>query len=216
MSRIETLQRLSDSPVIAVIRMNDTSKLMNVIEALNHGGVKFIEITFTTPNAADVIKDVSKKVSSDFVVGAGTVLDPETARTAILAGAKFVVGPVLNIETIRLVHRYDIMMLPGAFTPTEILTAWEYGADVVKVFPATALGPNFFKDIKGPLPQVRMLPTGGVSVENAGEFIRAGAFAVAAGTDLLDKSAIANDKFEIIAEKAKRLIANVKAAKKQF
>ena len=214
MSRIETLQRLSDSPVIAVIRMNDTSKLMNVIEALSDGGVKFIEITFTTPNAADIIKDISKKVPSDSIVGAGTVLDPETARTAILAGAKFVVGPVLNLETIRLVHRYDIMMLPGAFTPTEILTAWEYGADVVKVFPATELGPNFFKDIRGPLPQIRMLPTGGVSVDNAGEFIKNGAFAIAAGTDLLDKVAIANNKFEIIAEKAKKIIANVKAAKK--
>jgi len=214
MSRIETLQRLSDSPVIAVIRMNDTSKLMNVIEALSDGGVKFIEITFTTPNAADIIKDISKKVPSDSIVGAGTVLDPETARIAILAGAKFVVGPVLNLETIRLVHRYDIMMLPGAFTPTEILTAWEYGADVVKVFPATELGPNFFKDIRGPLPQIRMLPTGGVSVDNAGEFIKNGAFAIAAGTDLLDKVAIANNKFEIIAEKAKKIIANVKAAKK--
>jgi len=214
MSRIETLQRLSDSPVIAVIRMNDTSKLMNVIEALSDGGVKFIEITFTTPNAADIIKDISKKLSSDSIVGAGTILDPETARTAILAGAKFVVGPVLNVETIRLAHRYDIMMLPGAFTPTEILTAWEYGADVVKVFPATELSPKFFKDIKGPLPQIRMLPTGGISVDNAGEFIKAGAFAVAAGTDLVDKVAIANDKFEIITEKAKKLIANVKAAKK--
>jgi 2-dehydro-3-deoxyphosphogluconate aldolase/(4S)-4-hydroxy-2-oxoglutarate aldolase len=214
MSRIDTLQKLAESPVIAVIRMTDTSKLMKIIEALSNGGVKFLEITFTTPNAVDVIKEVSKKVSSDFVVGAGTVLDPETARAAILAGAKFIVGPTLNVETIKMAHRYDVVVVPGAFTPTEILTAWDMGADIVKVFPATALGPKYFKDIKGPLPQIRVMPTGGVSVDNAGEFIKAGACAVAAGTDLLDKEAIANDKFEIITEKAKRLIANVKAAQK--
>ncbi len=214
MSRIETLQRVAESPVISVIRMNDTSKLMKVIDALSEGGVKFLEITFTTPNAVDVIKEVSKKVSSDFVVGAGTVLDPETARAAILAGAKFIVSPALNLETIKMAHRYDIMMVPGAFTPTEIMTAWDMGADIVKVFPATALGPKYFKDIKGPFPQIRVMPTGGVSVDNAGEFIKAGACAVAAGTDLLDKEAIANDKFEIITEKAKKLISNVKAAQK--
>ena len=214
MSRIETLQRLADSPVIVVIRMHDTSKLMKVIEALSNGGVKFLEITFTTPNAVDVIKEISKKVSSDCVVGAGTVLDPETARAAILAGAKFVVSPALNIETIKMAHRYDVMVTPGAFTPTEILTAWDYGADIVKVFPATALGPKYFKDIKGPFPQIRVLPTGGVTIDNAGEFVKAGAFAVAVGTNLLDKEAIANDKFEIITEKAKKLISNVKAAQK--
>ena len=214
MSRIETLQRVAESPVISVIRMNDTSKLMKVIDALSEGGVKFLEITFTTPNAVDVIKEVSKKVSSDFVVGAGTVLDPETARAAILAGAKFIVSPALNLDTIKMAHRYDIMMVPGAFTPTEIMTAWDMGADIVKVFPATALGPKYFKDIKGPFPQIRVMPTGGVSVDNAGEFIKAGACAVAAGTDLLDKEAIANDKFEIITEKAKKLISNVKAAQK--
>jgi 2-dehydro-3-deoxyphosphogluconate aldolase/(4S)-4-hydroxy-2-oxoglutarate aldolase len=214
MNRIETLQRLADCPVIAVIRMNDTSKLMKVIEALSDGGVKFLEITFTTPNAADLIKEISKKISSDFVVGAGTVLDPETARIAMLAGAKFVVSPSLNGETIKMTHRYDVMAIPGALTPTEILSAWDYGADIVKVFPATELSPKYFKDIKGPFPQIRLLPTGGVSIDNAGEFIKAGAFAVGVGTNLLDKEAIANDKFEIITEKAKKLIANVKTALK--
>jgi 2-dehydro-3-deoxyphosphogluconate aldolase/(4S)-4-hydroxy-2-oxoglutarate aldolase len=214
MSRVETLLKVKESPVIAVIRMNDTTKLMKVIDALSDGGVKFLEITFTTPNALNVIEEVSKKVSSDFVVGAGTVLDPETARAAILAGAKFIVSPALNLETIKMAHRYDVMMVPGAFTPTEILSAWDYGADIVKVFPATALGPKYFKDVKGPFPQLRLMPTGGVSVDNAGEFIKAGAYAVAAGTDLLDKEAIANDKFEIITEKAKRMISNVKSAQK--
>lgn len=214
MSRVETLLKVKESPVIAVIRMNDTTKLMKVIDALSDGGVKFLEITFTTPNALNVIEEVSKKVSLDFVVGAGTVLDPETARAAILAGAKFIVSPALNLETIKMAHRYDVMMVPGAFTPTEILSAWDYGADIVKVFPATALGPKYFKDVKGPFPQLRLMPTGGVSVDNAGEFIKAGAYAVAAGTDLLDKEAIANDKFEIITEKAKRMISNVKSAQK--
>jgi 2-dehydro-3-deoxyphosphogluconate aldolase/(4S)-4-hydroxy-2-oxoglutarate aldolase len=213
MSRIDNLNLILKSPVIAVIRMTDTSRLIKVINALSNGGVKCLELTFTIPNALDVIKEVSKNVSSEFLVGAGTVLDPETARSAILAGAKFVVSPVLNKDIILLCHRYDILSIPGAFTPTEILTAWDYGADIVKVFPATVLGPKYFKDVKGPLPYVRLLPTGGVTVDNAGEFIRAGACAVAAGTDLLDKDAIANNKFEIITDKAKKIMENVLSAK---
>jgi 2-dehydro-3-deoxyphosphogluconate aldolase/(4S)-4-hydroxy-2-oxoglutarate aldolase len=132
-----------------------------------------------------------------------------------LAGAKFIVSPILNVEIIKMAHRYDVLSIPGAFTPTEILTAWENGADIVKVFPATALGPKYFKDVKGPLPYVRMLPTGGVTVENAGDFIKAGACAVALGTDLLDKEAIASEKYEIITEKVKKALDNVRNAMKK-
>ncbi|MFQ5770060.1 MAG: bifunctional 4-hydroxy-2-oxoglutarate aldolase/2-dehydro-3-deoxy-phosphogluconate aldolase, partial [bacterium] len=141
----------------------------------------------------------------------GTVLDAETARLAILAGAEFVVAPTLNLEAIVMAHRYDKVIIPGAFTPTEILTAWQSGADMVKVFPATALGAKYFKDIKGPLPQIRLLPTGGVTIENAGEFIKAGACCVGIGTNLLDKKAIETSQFEVLTKRARTLVANVKA-----
>jgi 2-dehydro-3-deoxyphosphogluconate aldolase/(4S)-4-hydroxy-2-oxoglutarate aldolase len=215
MSRIDSLNVIYNSPVIAVIRLSDTTKLIKVIDALSKGGVKCLELTFTIPGAVDVIKEVVKNVSSEFLVGAGTVLDPETARAAILAGAKFIVSPVLNTEVIKISHRYDVLSIPGAFTPTEILTAWDMGADIVKIFPATALGPKYFKDVKGPMPQVRMLPTGGVTVENVGDFIKAGACAVALGTDLLDKEAIANDNYGIITDKAKKALENVRNAMKK-
>lgn len=214
MSKKADLQFILDSGVVAVIRMSDTAKLMKVIEAVRKGGVKCLEITFTVPGAVDVIKEVSKSVGKDFLVGAGTVLDTETARMAILAGAEFIVGPALNLEVIKLCHRYDKVVIPGAFTPTEILAAWDAGADIVKVFPATAVGPGYFKDIKGPLPQIQLMPTGGVSIENAGEFIKAGACAVAVGTALLDKKAIEENNFDVLTEKAARLVANVQAARK--
>jgi 2-dehydro-3-deoxyphosphogluconate aldolase/(4S)-4-hydroxy-2-oxoglutarate aldolase len=214
MNKRENLQTILNSGVVAVIRMSDTAKLMRVIEAIQKGGVKCLEITFTVPSAVDIIKEVSKSVGKEFLVGAGTVLDPETARLAVLAGAEFVVGPTLNLEVIKLCHRYGKVVVPGAFTPTEILTAWDAGADIVKVFPATALGPGYFKDIKGPLPQVQLIPTGGVTVENAGDFIRAGACAVAVGTALLDKKAIEENRFDVLTEKASRLVANVQAARK--
>jgi 2-dehydro-3-deoxyphosphogluconate aldolase/(4S)-4-hydroxy-2-oxoglutarate aldolase len=214
MSKKADLQLILDSGVVAVIRMSDTAKLMKVIEAVRKGGVKCLEITFTVPGAVDVIKEVSKSVGKDFLVGAGTVLDTETARMAILAGAEFIVGPALNLEVIKLCHRYDKVVIPGAFTPTEILAAWDAGADIVKVFPATAVGPGYFKDIKGPLPQIQLMPTGGVSIENAGEFIKAGACAVAVGTALLDKKAIEENNFDVLTEKAARLVANVQAARK--
>jgi 2-dehydro-3-deoxyphosphogluconate aldolase/(4S)-4-hydroxy-2-oxoglutarate aldolase len=202
-----------DSGVIAVIRMTDTAKLMKVIKAIQAGGVTCLEITFTVPGAVDIIKEVSRGMDKGLLLGAGTVLDTETARAAILAGAEFIVSPTLNLDVIKLCHRYDKLVVPGAFTPTEILTAWEAGADIVKVFPATAMGPGYFKDIKGPLPQVRLLPTGGVSIENAGEFIKAGAAAVAVGTALLDKKAIDENNFNVLTENAAKLIANVMKAR---
>ena len=159
------------------------------------------------------IHDISQKIGSDFIIGAGTVLDSETARAVILAGAQFVVSPVINIEMIKTVHRYDKAVFPGAFTPTEILHAWENGADVVKVFPATALGPQFFKDIHGPLPQVRLTPTGGVSLENTGEFIRCGASCVGVGTALLNKKMIADSDWTALTENAKKFVREVQKAR---
>lgn len=208
--RNDVVQQIEECGIIAVIRLSDTKKLTDLIAALLKGGVKAMEITMTTPDAIDVIKTVAKEISSEFILGVGTVLDPETARAAILAGAQFVVSPVLNLKVINMAHRYDKAVFPGAFTPTEILTAWENGADIVKVFPATALGPKFFKDIHGPLPQVKLTPTGGVSLENAADFIKAGACCLGVGTDLLDKKMIANSEWDKLAERASLFIKEIK------
>ena len=208
-TRQERLAQLLDRKVIAVIRMTDTDRLMDVIAAIQRGGIEWIEITMVVPDAIDVLKEVSQR-GGNAVIGAGTILDPETARLAILAGAEFIVSPILNLEVIKLAHRYDRLAIPGAFTPTEILTAWEAGADIVKVFPATALGPAFIKDVHGPLPQIKLCPTGGVTVENAGEFIAAGAACVGVGTDLLDKAAIAEGRYELLTRRAEQLVANTR------
>jgi 2-dehydro-3-deoxyphosphogluconate aldolase/(4S)-4-hydroxy-2-oxoglutarate aldolase len=147
------------------------------------------------------------------LVGAGTVLDPETARAVILAGAEFVVSPTLNLRVIEVCRRYSKIVIPGTFTPTEILTAWEAGADIVKVFPATVGGPQYLRDIKGPLPQIRLMPTGGVNLENTPDFIRAGAVAVAAGTSLVDKKAVKEKNYDLITETARKFVEAVKRAR---
>ena len=208
-SRHERLTQLLECKVIAVIRMTDTDKLADVIGAIRQGGVEWIEITMVVPDAIEVLRETSRRAGASAVIGAGTVLDPETARLAIMAGAEFIVSPILNLDVIRLAHRYDRLAIPGAFTPTEILTAWEAGADVVKVFPATSLGPKFVKDVGGPLPQVKLCPTGGVTVENAREFIAAGAACVGIGTNLLDNKAIAEGRYDHLTQRAKELVANV-------
>jgi 2-dehydro-3-deoxyphosphogluconate aldolase/(4S)-4-hydroxy-2-oxoglutarate aldolase len=159
-----------------------------------------------------VIEEVASKLD-DVLVGAGTVLDPETARMAILSGAEFIVSPTLNFRVIELAQRYGKVVAPGTFSPTEILTAWEAGADIVKVFPATRLGPQYFRDIKAPLPQVRLMPTGGVDASNAAEFIRAGADVICVGSALIDKKAIAAGRFEVLTENARKLIEAVKAGR---
>ena len=210
MDRSEVFAKIEKNGVIAVIRLNDISKLEGIIDALTRGGIHALEITMTTPDAIRIIEQLSSRYRGDFMIGAGTVLDPETARNVILAGASFVVSPVLNTDIIRMVHRYDRLMIAGAFSPTEILSAWENGADVVKVFPATALGPKYFKDIHGPMPQVRLTPTGGVSIDNAAEFIRAGACCLGIGTALLDKKMIAASDWDGLAKRASEFVAAVK------
>ncbi len=209
MNRDRVLDIILSSKVIAVVRMSDTNKLIKVTEAIKQGGIKAIEITMTTPSALEIIASMAKKKSADVLIGAGTVLGPETAVQVIHAGADFVVSPVTNFEMIRVCRRHDTLVAPGAFSPTEILAAWEKGADVVKVFPATSVGPKYFKDIKGPLPQVRLMPTGGVSVENAREFIANGACCVAIGTALLDKKAIEAENWDILTQKAKALVESL-------
>jgi len=163
----------------------------------------------TTPAALEAIAALAKRADRAILIGAGTVLDPETALQAIHAGADFIVSPVLRIKTIEACRRHDTLVAPGAFTPTEILTAWEHGADIVKVFPATSLGPKFFRDVRGPLPRVRLMPTGGVSIENARDFLEHGACCVAVGTALLNPRAIAEGDWDAIRRKAKELMASL-------
>lgn len=211
--RAATVAAIEACGAVAVIRMKEPDKLRAVVDALAEGGVRALEVTMTVPRAIPMIEALAPSLPPGFLLGAGTVLDPETARLAILAGASFVVSPVFRPATITLCHRYDVAMMPGCFTPTEILAAWEAGADVVKVFPATSLGPGFFKDVRGPLPQVKLMPTGGVSLDNAGDWIKAGAVAVGVGTALLDSKAIASGDYGVITANARRLVASVTAAR---
>jgi len=193
--------------------MQKADQLRAVIDALLEGGVRALELTMTVPGAIGLIEELAKDLPGEFQLGAGTVLDPETARQVILAGAKYIVAPTLNLDVITMCHRYDVAIMPGCFTPTEILTAWQAGADLIKVFPATALGPAYFKDVRAPLPQVRLMPTGGVTMENAGEWIKAGAVAIGVGSALVDTKAIAAGNFAQITKNAKSLIESVRAAR---
>lgn len=213
MDRNEIVSRIEETGFVGVIRMKDAGKLTRVIEAVSEGGLRALEITMTTPGALDLIKEVSGQVGEDFLLGAGSVLDPETARQAILAGAEFIVSPISKRELIEMGHRYDKPVIPGAFTPTEVLTAWEQGADVVKIFPASAVGPKYLKDIHGPLPQVKLTPTGGVNLDTAGDFLNMGASFVCVGSALLDKQAIANENWEVLTERADQFMKAVRKAR---
>lgn len=213
MHREKIVTKIIESGIVAVIRLKEKEKLLDIINSLSRGGISAMEITMTTPHAVEIIKDFSQQIGDNFILGAGTVLDSETARAVILAGAQFVVSPVTNLDMIKTVHRYDKAVFPGAFTPTEILNAWENGADIVKVFPATALGPQFFKDVHGPLPHVRLTPTGGVSLENAGEFISCGASCLGVGTALLNKKMIENSDWNALTENTKKFVGEVQKAR---
>lgn len=191
MTKEEQLKRLTETGVVAVIRTQDGDELVSICEALVEGGVVGVEITMTSPGATEAIYKASKVLKGKAIIGAGSVLDPETARVVMLAGADFIVSPILNKDVIALCRRYGKIVIPGAFTPTEILAAWETGADVVKIFPATKLGPEFIKDVKGPLPQAKLTPTGGISLKNLGEFLRAGAEFVGVGSALVSKRIVA-------------------------
>src|SRR5437660_3324491 len=173
MTREAQLRRVLDSGIVAVVRSPDSSQLVEVCRALADGGVSVVEITLTVPDALDVVRAVRRALGERVLLGAGTILDPETGRAALLAGAEFLVAPTLNLELIRLCRRYDKLVMPGAFTPTEILTAWEAGADIVKVFLAEVVGPAFFKAVRAPLPQIRLMPTGGVDLQPAASFPKA-------------------------------------------
>lgn len=210
------LERIERSGVVAIVRLDDYSRAPEMARALADGGVEAVEFTYTNPAAGEAVRATKAAMGGDMLVGAGTVLDPETARAAILQGADFIVTPTLQVDTIRLCQRYSVPTVIGAFTPTEILTAWESGATIVKVFPASVGGPRYLKDVRGPLPQVKLMPTGGVSFENAGEFIRAGAVGVAAGSNLVDAATIAAQDWKTLTERARRLVAAVREARNEY
>ncbi len=215
MGREKILEKIIDCGVVAVIRVDNSEELLNIAKSLKEGGVIGIELTMTTPGALNMLPEISKNMGKDIVLGVGTVLDPETARLAILAGAEFIVSPVLKPEIIKICHRYDKVAIPGAYTPTEILTAWEEGGDVIKIFPASSLGPQFIKDIHGPMPHIRLSPTGGVSLENVGEFIKAGACFVGVGGNLVDKKLLSEKKWDLLSERAQKFIEEVRKAREK-
>lgn len=210
MSKATDLQRILASGIVAIVRSPDSSQLVEVARALADGGVDVVEITMTVPDALDVLRQVRKALGDRLLLGAGTVLDTETARAVLLAGAEFIVTPTLNLDVIRMCQRYDKVITPGAFTPTEILTAWEAGADIVKVFPAEVVGPPFFKAVRGPLPQVRLMPTGGVDLNTAAAFLKAGACCLGVGSQLVDPKLVAERNFARIRELAEQYVAIVK------
>jgi 2-dehydro-3-deoxyphosphogluconate aldolase/(4S)-4-hydroxy-2-oxoglutarate aldolase len=210
-SKIEVLEKIAASGLVAVIRAENPEQAARVAEACALGGVAALEITFTVPGASGVIEHLAKKISGQILVGAGTVLDPETARIAILAGAQFVVSPALNPETARLCNRYQVPYMPGAGTIREVIEAMECGADIVKVFPGEILGPAFVKAVKGPLPQAQLMPTGGVSIENVADWIKAGSVAVGVGGNLT-AGAKAGD-FVSITQLARQFVEKIKEAR---
>ena len=210
--KLKALGKIVESGLVAVVRAENSDQAARIAEACARGGVAAIEITFTVPGAAVVIEDLAKKCKSDeILLGAGTVLDPETARAAILAGAQFVVSPSLNVETARLCNRYQVPYMPGAGTVREVVEAMEYGADIVKIFPGGTLGPAFVKAVKGPLPQACLMPTGGVSLENVAEWIKAGCVAVGVGGNLT-RGAKKGD-FQSITDLARQFIEKIKQAR---
>lgn len=205
MLKQETLNKLFETKAVAVIRLADPAKMIKVAEAIFEGGVSAIEITMTVPNAIKVIEETSKSVGGRMLIGVGSVLDAETAQRAIDAGARYVVSPIFKKEIIYTAQKNDVAAIPGCFTPTEILTASEAGADIIKVFPADVLGMAFFKGVLAPMPHLKLMPTGGVSLTNAGEWLKAGACAVGIGSALLDKKAIDAEDYGKLTENAEIL-----------
>ena len=210
MNKSEVLKQIKDTGVIPVVRATTADEAMRAIDAIREGGISVLEITMTVPNAFSVIEQVTTRFGRDALVGAGTVLDAQTAKSCISAGAEFIVSPVLSLDTIAYCREQDVVVMPGALTPTEVVNAWNAGADFVKVFPAGAVGgPSYLKALKAPLPQIELVPTGGVSLKTAADFIKAGAAALGVGTDLVDVKA----QPALITERAKQFIEIVRQAR---
>ena len=214
MHRDVILRSILDIGVVPVVRTSSAESAVRAIEAVYRGGIRAAEITMTVPGAIKALEKLADEFGDKLVLGAGTVLDPETARMCMLAGAQFFVTPALNVKTIEMAKRYSKIIMPGALTPTEIVTAWEAGADFVKVFPCGALGgAKYIKALKAPLPHIEMVPTGGVSLETTADFLRAGAAAVAVGAELIDAKTISEGRYEVFEERARQFLAEVAKAR---
>ncbi|MDX1944589.1 MAG: bifunctional 4-hydroxy-2-oxoglutarate aldolase/2-dehydro-3-deoxy-phosphogluconate aldolase [Pirellulaceae bacterium] len=203
------LRRVLDRCIVAVIRAESPELLVDVAEALLAGGVEVMEVTFTVPRATQVLEKVADKLGDRVLLGAGTVLDPETARAALLAGAQFLVSPTVNVEVIEMCRRYSKLVMPGAFTPTEVVTAWQAGADIVKVFPSEITGPKYLKALHAPLPHIRLMPTGGVNLDTATEFLKCGACALGVGSSLVDPKLVAAGELKKIESLAGQYVSLV-------
>ena len=212
MKRLETIQKIVECGVVAVIRAESKEQGIKIVDAVKKGGIKALEITMTVPGAVEIIKELSEIYKNeDVIIGAGTVLDPETARACILAGAKYIVSPCLNPETVKLCNRYRVAIMPGIMTVKEAVEALELGVEILKVFPGNAFGPSIISSFKGPLPQANFMPTGGVSLDNIKDWIKAGAVAVGTGSDLT-KGAKSGD-YELVTETAAKFVAEVNKAR---
>ncbi|HVE70099.1 MAG TPA: bifunctional 4-hydroxy-2-oxoglutarate aldolase/2-dehydro-3-deoxy-phosphogluconate aldolase [Thermoanaerobaculia bacterium] len=211
---MNVMQRIREVGLVPVVRASSAEEAMAAVEAIRAGGIPILEITLTVPGAVGIIRELTQKLGDDALIGAGTVLDAETAQECIDAGAKFIVSPALDIPTITLCRRLNVPVMAGALTPTEIVTAWKAGANAVKVFPANAVGgAAYLKSVKAPLPQIELLPTGGVNLNTAADFIKAGAFALGIGADLVDLAALRRGDAAAITEKARQYVAAVAAAR---
>ncbi len=213
MLRDQTLARILAGGLVAVIRAPDPAGLVEAIRALADGGMAAAEVTLTVPNALDVLREAKKALGDRLVLGVGTVLDSTAAKSAIDAGAEFLVAPTLNLEVIQICRQCDTVVMPGAFTPTEILAAWNAGADVVKVFPADVVGPAFFKAMRGPLPQIKLMPTGGVDLNTAAAFLKAGAVCLGVGGQLVDPELVKTRQFDKITALAREYVQIVREAR---
>jgi 2-dehydro-3-deoxyphosphogluconate aldolase/(4S)-4-hydroxy-2-oxoglutarate aldolase len=209
MGHHKSMELIRETGVIAIMRAKSSGQLLQAADAIREGGLRVIEVTMTTPGALSIIEQAVSKYGEDVLFGAGTVLDAESARAAILAGAQFVVSPSYKPALVEICRRYSVPVMPGAYTPTEILTAWEGGADMVKVFPASVGGPGLIKALKAPLPQVELVPVGGVNLDTAADFIRAGAAAVGVGSALINQTLLESRDFVALTERARRFVEQV-------
>ena len=214
MTKTEVLKRIRETGLIPVVRADSADQAMRAVAALKAGGLNILEVTMTIPGAIEVIQTLAAEYGDETLIGAGTVLDPETAQTCIRAGAKFIVSPALNEETIKFCRRQDVAIFPGALTPTEVVRAWKLGADAVKVFPAGAVGgAGYLKALKAPLPQIELIPTGGVSLKTAADFIKAGAMALGVGADLVDPKALREGNAALLTERAREFLEIVRVTR---
>jgi len=214
MSKQKTLASIREIGIVPIVRASSPEAALQAAEAIYRGGIRAVEVTMTVPGALKVLEKVADQYGDRLTLGAGTVLDPETARACMLAGAEFFVTPALKLSTIEICHRYSKVIMPGALTPTEVQTAWEAGADMVKIFPCGNLGgPKYIKALKAPFPQIEMVPTGGVTLDNVAEFLRAGAAAVAVGAEMVNAQALADGRLDLIEETARQFLAKVAEAR---